>query len=45
MFARVLESPLVEVIVSTRDLPRLITLARQMAEAPEAAVPSSWTRW
>jgi acyl transferase domain-containing protein/acyl carrier protein len=41
VFARVLESPLVEVIVSTRDLPRLITLARQMAEAPEAAVPET----
>ena len=37
VFDRVLESPLTEVIVSTRDLPRLIALARQMTEAPAAA--------
>jgi acyl carrier protein len=37
VFDRVLESPLREVIVSTRDLPRLIALARQMTEAPAAA--------
>jgi acyl transferase domain-containing protein/acyl carrier protein len=39
VFGRVLASPLTEVIVSTRDLPRLIALARQMAEAPEATAP------
>jgi NAD(P)-dependent dehydrogenase (short-subunit alcohol dehydrogenase family)/acyl carrier protein len=41
VFDRVLESPLTEVIVSTRDLPRLIALARQMPEAPSAAAPQT----
>jgi acyl transferase domain-containing protein len=41
VFDRVLESPLTEIVVSTRDLPRLITLARQTTEAAAAAAPET----